>query len=228
MIIKRFKKFKEKYGKEAFKNLNEFFQNEEKIFYENKIKELMESQQLSEQEATIKARQSWVATIGRNLEKIIEMLITDFCKEYDLLITNDRILKRSNLPKELDLVKRAILVDFGKYSLLPDGDIIIYKKTNELPKIIAILSVKNSFRERYTETPYWKLKLLQSEITKDIKVMMITPDKDNEISFVHPPRKARIILEYELDGIYLAKKEFNKSKKVKSISELIKDLRKLI
>jgi len=228
MIIKRFKEFKEKYGKEAFKKLNEFFQNEEKIFYENKIKELMESQQLSEQEATIKARQSWVATIGRNLEKIIEMLIADFCKEYDLLITNDRILKRNNLPKELDLVKRAILVDFGKYSLLPDGDIIIYKKSNELPKIIAILSVKNSFRERYTETPYWKLKLLQSEITKDIKVMMITPDKDDEISFVHPPRKARIILEYELDGIYLAKKEFNKSKKVKSISELIEDLRKLI
>ena len=81
-----------------------------------------------------------------NLEKIIEMLIIDFCKEYNLLITNDKILKRNNLPKELDLVKRAILVDFGNYSLLPDGDIIIYKNTNELPEIIAILSVKNSFR----------------------------------------------------------------------------------
>ncbi len=228
MIITRFKRFKEKYGKEAFKKLNEFFQNEERIFYKNKIKELMESQGLSEQKATIKARQSWVATIGRNLEKIIEILIIDFCKENNLLITNDKILKRNNLPKELDIVKRAILVDFGNYSLLPDGDIIIYKNTNELPKIIAILSVKNSFRERYTETPYWKLKLLQSEITKNIKVMMITPDKDNEISFSNPPRKARIILEYELDGIYLAKKEFNRSKKVKSISELIEDLKRLI
>jgi type II restriction enzyme len=181
MIIKRFKQFKEKYGKEAFKKLNEFFQKEEKIFYENKIRELMESQGLSEQEAAIKARQSWVATIGGKLEKIVEILIEDFCKEYNLSITNDKVLKRNNLPKELDLVKRAILVDFGKYSLLPDGDIIIYKKTNGLPKIIAILSVKNSFRERYTETPYWKLKLLQSEITKDIKVMMITPDKDSQL-----------------------------------------------
>jgi type II restriction enzyme len=188
----------------------------------------MESQGLSEHKATIKARQSWVATIGRNLEKIIEMLIIDFCKEYNLLITNDKILKRNNLPKELDLVKRAILVDFGNYSLLPDGDIIIYKNTNELPEIIAILSVKNSFRERYTETPYWKLKLLQSEITKNIKVMMITPDKDDEISFSNPPHKARIILEHELDGIYLAKKEFNRSEKVKSISELIDDLKRLI
>jgi hypothetical protein len=41
MIITRFKRFKEKYGKEAFKKLNEFFQNEERIFYKNKIKELL-------------------------------------------------------------------------------------------------------------------------------------------------------------------------------------------
>ena len=228
MIIKRFKEFKDKYGEQAYKKLNDFFQNEEKIFYKNKIKELMEAEGLSEQIATIKARQSWVATIGRNLEKIVEMLISDFCKKHGLFITNDKILKRNKLPKELDLVKRAILVDFGDYSLLPDGDIILYKKNNEFPKIIAILSVKNSFRERYTETPYWKLKLLQSELTKNIKVMMITPDKDDEISFSHPPRKARIILEYELDGIYLAKGKFNRSKKIKPIIELIDDLKKLI
>ena len=228
MIITKFKKFKEKYGKDAFKRLNEFFQHEERIFYKDKIKELIKLQKLSEQEATIKARQSWVATIGRNLEKIIELLIIDFCKEHKLFITNDKVLKKNNLPKELDLVKRAILVDFGKYSFLPDGDIVIYKKENEYPNIIAILSVKNSFRERYTETPYWKLKLLQSDVTKNIKVMLITPDRDNEISFSNPPRKARIILEYELDGIYLAKKEFNKSKKIKSIDELINDLKKLI
>jgi len=191
----------------------------------------MESQGLSEHKATIKARQSWVATIGRNLEKIIEMLIIDFCKEYNLLITNDKILKRNNLPKELDLVKRAILVDFGNYSLLPDGDIIIYKNTNELPEIIAILSVKNSFRERYTETPYWKLKLLQDKITQNIKVFMVTPDKDNEISYIYSKRgirKPRIVMEYELDGIYLAKEKFDESEKVKSIDKIFEDLERLI
>ena len=230
VILENFRKFKEEYGKEAFKRINEFFQKEEEIFYKNKIKELMETRNLSKREATIKARQSWVATIGRNLEKIFEIMIVDFCEENNLYITNDRILKRNNLPRDLDLVKRAILVDFGNYSLLPDGDLIIYKKNKnkDFPEIIAILSIKNSFRERYTETPYWKLKLLQSDITKHIKVMMITPDRDNEVSFINPPRKARIILEYELDGIYLAKKKFDKSKKVKSISKLIEDLRKLI
>ena len=48
------------------------------------------------------------------------------------------------------------------------------------------------------------------------------------MNFSNPSRKARIILEYELYGIYLAKKEFNKSKKIKSIDELINDLKKLI
>ena len=60
---------------------------------------------------------------------------------------------------------------------------------------------------------------------------MITPDKDNEISFIYSKRgirKARIVMEYELDGIYLAKEEFDRSEKVKSIDEIFNDLERLI
>jgi type II restriction enzyme len=227
MIIKEFKKFKERYKDNAFLKLNEFFKNEEKKFYKKKINELMLKGH-TEQEATIKARQGWVSTIGRNLEKVIKLLIEDFCKQNNLYITNDKILKKRNLSKELQEVKRALLVDFGEYALLPDGDIIIYHYKQNRPKILAILSIKNSFRERYTETPYWKLKLLQSEITQHIKVFMITPDKDNEISSSERPRKSRIIMEYELDGIYLAKNNFDGSQKIKSITELINDLKELL
>ncbi len=69
------------------------------------------------------------------------------------------------------------------------GDIILYQTNKDNVKILAILSVKNSFRERFTETPYWKLKLLQSPITSHIKVFMITPDNDDEISFKDKPKK---------------------------------------
>jgi hypothetical protein len=34
---------------------------------------------------------------------------------------------------------------------------------------------------------------------------MIIPDKDDEISNAQNPRKSRIVMEYELDRIYLAK-----------------------
>ncbi len=226
-IKKKFLQFRKEYGNKVFSKLNEFFEKEKEIFYNEKIA-YWKKQGIPYNETVIKARQGWVSTIGRNLEKIIELLIEDFCKQHNLKITNDKILKSKNLSKELDLVKRLILVDFGEYALLPDGDIIIYKLQNNQPKIIAILSVKNSFRERYTETPYWKLKLSQNPITKHIKVFMITPDKNDEISFKTNPKKSRIVMEYELDGIYLAKDNFDKSEKVKSINELINDLKALI
>ena len=226
-IIDRFLQFKEQEGNNVYSKLNSFFDSEKEIFYAEKIDYWL-SQGIPKNEAVIKARQGWVSTIGRNLEKVIEILIEDFCKEYNLKLTNDKILKKADLPEELDMVKRLILVNFGEYALLPDGDIIIYRIYNNQPKILSILSVKNSFRERYTETPYWKLKLSQNQITKDIKVFMITPDKDNEISFSQNPRKSRIVMEYELDGIYLAKDDFDNSNKIKSINMLINDLKALI
>ena len=227
MIIEKFLQFKDEFGNEAFSRLNEFFDIEKETFYNNKIPYWIK-QGYTNDEAVIKARQGWVSTIGRNLEKVIEILIQDFCNENNLKVTNDKILKRQNLSTELDLVKRLILVNFGEYALLPDGDIIIYKLIKDQPKIIAILSVKNSFRERYTETPYWKIKLSQSQVTNHIKVFMITPDKDDEISNGQNPRKSRIVMEYELDGIYLAKDDFDTIQKIKSINFLINDLRDLI
>jgi type II restriction enzyme len=227
MIIEKFLQFKDEFGNEAFSRLNEFFDIEKETFYNNKIPYWIK-QGYTNDEAVIKARQGWVSTIGRNLEKVIEILIQDFCNENNLKVTNDKILKKQNLSTELDLVKRLILVNFGEYALLPDGDIIIYKLIKDQPRIIAILSVKNSFRERYTETPYWKIKLSQSQVTNHIKVFMITPDKDDEISNGQNPRKSRIVMEYELDGIYLAKDDFDPSQKIKSINFLINDLRDLI
>jgi len=215
-IIKEFEKFKQK-EKAPYTKISKFTQEVKKKFYAKKLKE---------NKSENKIRQAWVSFIGHNLEKIFEEMLKEFCKRYNLKITKDKALKSNNLSKELSEVKRLVSVNFGEYMLLPDADIIIYK-LNPI-KIIAILSIKNSFRERYTETPYWKLKLLEDEITKDIKVFMITPDKDNEISNKSAKRKARIVMEYELDGIYLAKEEFDKSEKIKSIDELIKDLKRLI
>ncbi|CAB3289604.1 protein of unknown function [Methanocaldococcus lauensis] len=65
-----------------------------------------------------------------------------------------------------------IAVSYGKYLFLPDADIIIYKVENNNVRIIAIISVKNSFREREFETTYWKLKLKESPVTSHIKVFL--------------------------------------------------------
>ncbi len=181
-------------------------------------------QNKSKEEASILARQGFVSAVGRALEKIIELLLKDFCIKNNVKMTNDKILRAKRINGELDKVKRALLVHFGGYSVLPD--IVLYQ-TDSI-KILAILSVKNSFRERFTETPYWKLKLLQSPITSHIKVFMITPDNDDEISFKDKPKKARIVMEHELDGLYLAKSHFDQSPKIKGIENLLEDLKRLL
>ncbi|BAW43625.1 endonuclease MjaVIP [Helicobacter pylori] len=167
-----------------------------------------------------------MSAIGRVLEKIIELLLKDFCIKNNVKMTNDKILRAKRINGELDKVKRALLVHFGGYSVLPD--IVLYQASKDNVKILAILSVKNSFRERFTETPYWKLKLLQSPITSHIKVFMITPDNDDEIGFKDGPKKARIVMEHELDGLYLAKSHFDQSSKIKSIESLLEDLKRLL
>lgn len=186
-------------------------------------------QNKSKEEASILARQGFVSVIsviGRVLEKIIELLLKDFCIKNNVKMTNDKTLRAKRINGELDRVKRALLVHFGDYSVLPD--IILYQTNKDTIKILAILSVKNSFRERFTETPYWKLKLLQSPITSHIKVFMITPDNDDEISFKDKPKKARIVMEHELDGLYLAKSHFDQSSKIKGIENLLEDLKRLL
>ncbi|MBY0378943.1 MAG: hypothetical protein K2P99_00930 [Burkholderiales bacterium] len=215
--------------------INDFVIEQKELFYVYK-KDLYESQGLEINEAINKIRQGWVSTVGGVLEGVIEVLIGGFCKQFSLSITNDKSIKAKNRTKELDLVYRNVVIHFGEYAVLPDGDIIIYQY-NEIPeyvKIIAILSIKNSFRERYTETPYWKLKLQESEVTKSIKVMMITPDADNEISIIKNkagiPTKSRIVLEYELDGVYIAKSpdEILITEKIKSLGSLITDLEDIV
>ncbi|GAA7495361.1 hypothetical protein ckin125_03590 [Helicobacter pylori] len=57
---------------------------------------------------------------------------------------------------------------------------------------------------------------------------MITPDNDDEISFKDKPKKVRIVMEHELDGLYLAKSHFDQSPKIKGIENLLEDLKRLL
>ncbi len=224
IILERFKDFM-KEQPEPYKFLQVFYAQEKERFLNDRMNDYIK-QNKSKEEASILARQGFVSTIGRVLEKIIELLLKDFCIKNNVKMTNDKILRAKHINGELDKVKRALLVHFGGYSVFPD--IVLYQASKDNVKILAILSVKNSFRECFIETPYWKLKLLQSPVTSHIKVFMITPDNDDEISFKDKPKKARIVMEHELDGLYLAKSHFDQSSKIKGIESLLEDLKRLL
>ncbi|MCD6407958.1 hypothetical protein J7L87_02785 [bacterium] len=63
--------------------------------------------------------------------------------------------------------------------IFPDVDILIIEK--ETNSVIAILSCKTSLRERLTETAFWKRELEKTRDMTEIKLVFVTPDKDNEL-----------------------------------------------
>ena len=110
---------------------------------------------------------------------------------------------------------------------MPDADIIIYDPKNL--KIITIISIKVTLRERIAQTGYWKLKLSQSKVTDHIKVFFFTPDEDNVLSISNPPKKGRAIVETDTDGCYIfSKHKIQESQKVKIFNKFINDLKELL
>lgn len=175
--------------------------------------------------------QSWRAFKGKNLEKLIEYIITDEVNALGLQVVNGNKLERtkgSNLSKELSLVKRNLIVDYGEFgSHLPDVDIIIYDP--KTCQVVAVLSSKVTLRERIAQTGYWKVKLASDKATQHIKVYFVTPDEDGTLTIRKPAKKGRAIVEVDTDGSYvLSEKDIDESDKVKMFDKFIDDLKKLL
>ncbi len=175
--------------------------------------------------------QSWRAFKGKNLEKLIEFIITDEVNALGLKVVNGNSLERTNganLPKELSLVKRNLIIDYGEFgSHLPDVDLIIFNPKTS--KVVAVLSSKVTLRERIAQTGYWKLKLASDAATKHIKVYFVTPDEDGTLTVKKPAKKGRAIVEVDTDGSYvLSETNIEESGKVKMFDKFIDDLKKLL
>lgn len=216
-LITLYEKKKEKYGKEAYRH----------------ISNLLREAKLQHQKVFggDDHEQSWRAFKGKNLEKLIEYIITDEVRSLGLEIVNGNSLERTNgenLSKQMGLVKRNLLIDYGKFgSHLPDVDIIIFNPKDS--KIVAVLSSKVTLRERIAQTGYWKIKLASDKVTQHIKVYFVTPDEDGTLTTKKPAKKGRAIVEKDLDGSYvLSETNIEESNKVKMFDKFIDDLRKLI
>jgi len=219
-VIPLIKKFSEKYGNEhVHKYFFEILAKTKKLYQSNCKKD---------------EGQSWRNESGAMLENIVVYFIQEEIRKlgYDL-ITDNQIKKASQGDEIVSKVYRNVVIRYGDYSILPDGDIIIYNPTDG--EVIAIISCKNSLRERYAQTLYWKLKLSLDPITKPIKMYFITIDKESgkkpELDINNKsgrPTKSRILLEYEMDGVYVGRELQDASDKVKEFDKFIGDLKKLL
>ena len=216
-LIALYNKKKEKYGKEAYRHISN-------LLREAKTQHKKDFQGDDHE-------QSWRAFKGKNLEKLIEFIIVDEVRSLGLEVVNGNSLERTNgenLSKEMSLVKRNLLIDYGEFgSHLPDVDIIIFNPKSS--KIVAVLSSKVTLRERIAQTGYWKIKLASDKVTQHIKVYFVTPDEDGTLTIKNPSKKGRAIVEVDLDGSYvLSETNIEESRKVKMFDKFIDDLKNLI
>ena len=219
-LVNLYERKKQEFGIDAYKHISELLRE---------AKELHKKDWLKSPTLNNDHEQSWRAFKGKNLEKLVQYIITDEVEELGLKVINGNKLERStNLPKELSQVKRNLAIDYGEFGLhLPDVDIIIYKP--ESCKVLVVISSKVTLRERIAQTGYWKLKLLQDDTTKHIKVYFITPDEDGTLTCSKPAKKGRAIVEVDTDGSYvMSETEVEESKKVKMFDKFIEDLKKLL
>ena len=167
--------------------------------------------------------QSWNSVKGKTLELVIAYILAQRLEAYDLdLISAD---------KAKDLVE----IDFGEYGVhLPDVDLIVYQPSRD--RILAILSIKNSLRERVAQTAYWRLKLHSQSKTKNVRVFLLTPNSDRDLKIGRKPKKNRAVLETDIDGIYIVNRPESELKdyvypgvdsRIRMIDELADDLAEL-
>jgi len=213
-------KKKEQLGAETYKHISELLKQ---------AKEIHKKDWLKHPTPNGDHEQSWRAFKGKNLEKLVQFIITEEVEKLGLKVVNGNRLERSrNLPIGLSQVKRNLAIDYGEFGLhLPDVDIIIYHP--QTYKVLAAISSKVTLRERIAQTGYWKLKLLGDEATKHIKVYFITPDEDGTLTYKKPAKKGRAIVEVDLDGSYvLTEEKIEESEKVKLFEHFIDDLKRLL
>ena len=221
-LVKMYDGLKEKYGTDAYKHVSELLREAKTIHKKDWQKDKTPDGD---------HEQSWRAFKGKNLEKLIVHIIKEEVESLGLKIIEGNSLERTNsanLPRELSVVKRNLLVDYGDFgSHLPDVDIIIYRPVDL--KVIAVISSKVTLRERIAQTGYWKIKLSADEATKHIKVFFVTPDEDGTLTLKTPTKKGRAIVEVDTDGSYvLSETQVEESDKVKMFDSFISDLKKLI
>ncbi|MCX7640955.1 MAG: BsaWI family type II restriction enzyme, partial [Pyrinomonadaceae bacterium] len=81
-----------------------------------------------------------------------------------------------------------------------DSDIVLLSKQQR--KVVCVISVKKTFRERYSQSAYWALKSKE----RTFEYILATPDVDREIFDPDNPErytKARSILENEMNAVFV-------------------------
>lgn len=220
--IKMYEDKKKQFGLNAYKHVSELLAEAKEMHRRNFLENPSPQGNFGE---------SWKPVKGNILERLITYILQSEVTTMGLKVVRGRTLERSkseNLSRELSIVKRNLLVDYGEFGChLPDVDIIIYDQ--QTLKVLAVISSKSSLRERIAQTGYWKIKLSRDRATKHIRVYFFTPDEDGTLTIRTPANKGRAMVEIDTDGSYvMSETQIEESPTVKMFDKFIDDLKELI
>jgi hypothetical protein len=183
-------------------------------------------------------QQSWNSFIGHRFQSMIHAILKGYVAT--IQTTNKdcgglTVLTEGEAKKN-DVIFRKLAIRYGDFLLFPDVDSVITWLDTCNPwnsKILAIVSCKTSLRERIAQACYWKLKLVSSDTQKGVHVYLATADHDDDFNLCEDSERFngksrdRVIAEYELDGIYVLKDDFDvawESTKVKRFERIFNDI----
>jgi len=225
-LIEMYEDKRRQHGDKAYLYISEIFE-EAREKYKQEYLISAKAQKLRAEGKSPDAEQSWKAFKGKNFEKLIWHAMDDeFQSLLNLRCVPGASLTKRRLSEELGQVYYNLTIRYGKWSLLPDVDLVIYEANT--CKIVGVISCKITLRERIAQTAYWKLKLASDPLRMHIKGYFITADEDGDlVRGMSNPSRNRIIVEHELDGTY-SLREVEESSKVKAFPKLIEDIRRLV
>jgi type II restriction enzyme len=178
--------------------------------------------------------QSWNSFIGGIFEDLVYYVLKNYISQLNQKkgFENISLFTEGEIDRN-DFLHQKLSIRYGpKERVLPDTDMAIvdfYPFDQGRSEIVAIISCKTSLRERIAQACYWKLKLVSSDATKQVRVFLATSDNDEDFVLKQNGQRSRdrIIAEWELDGIYILRGDFKhewESDKVKHYGKIFDDI----
>ena len=134
--------------------------------------------------------QAWKTYKGKLYEYAVFRYIEQIIRK------NEELNKKFSIVMGKDIMKyKDGFVIKNWREIFPDVDLLIVKEN----KVEVIISCKTNLRRKLTKIAFWKRELERFETTRNIKVILITTNKDNKLQ----QDLNRYILLHVLDGTFI-------------------------
>jgi len=179
---------------------------------------------------TVNEHQSYVSKSGNEFQKEIYTMISEGLQSNTkVMVAQPSARISATPPNEERKSKRFACLEIHTPvgSIIGDTDIVIFNKKQARP--VCIVSCKTSLHSRNTESLYYA-RLYRDMHGKPLPFFFVTKDKNkskSELGSVSKPTKPRVLFEYENISVYSTNSKTEVGGCIKSISQLLPDLKRM-